>query len=113
MVNKQYNVQNCKSNKFKNYSPPPKRDTSAISTVPNPQINLDSDTEPQSLSNAQFKSITEDYTQCPGEIDPDGNCEPVSAKDLSIGDIGRFQYILQMDKEMVRTTIWVQETEMI
>ncbi|GAB0097869.1 hypothetical protein DMENIID0001_135480 [Sergentomyia squamirostris] len=103
MVNKQYNVQNSKAGKVKNYSPPPKRDLSAISTVPNPLLNnLDSaDVEPHSLSNVYVKNINEDYaSECPGE--DRFNCERVSAKELSMSDIGRFQYILQMDKEMVR-----------
>ncbi|XP_059608189.1 uncharacterized protein LOC132256028 [Phlebotomus argentipes] len=96
MVNKQYNVQNKTGKQPKNYSPPPKRDLSAISTVPN---IVDSDTEPQSLPNEYFRNITDNYSQCASEKDPD-SCDRVSAKELSIGDIGRFQYILQMDKEM-------------
>lgn len=100
MVNKQYNIQGSK--KGKNNSPPPNRSASVISSAPNPS-NLsgeDSISNENNCSQSVYgRNITyvhdDDFGVC------DENCERLNHKDLSINDIGRFQYILQMDREMV------------
>lgn len=112
MVNKQYNVQSAK--KSKNYSPPPNRNSvTVISSAPNPVAdvqksfnNLDRNNEavrterhPNQQHSVYGQNITyvhnDEFDIC------DDNCERLNHKDLSIKDIGRFQYILQMDREMV------------
>lgn len=106
MVNKQYNIQGSK--KGKNNSPPPNRSASVISSAPNPS-NLsgeDSISNENNCSQSVYgRNITyvhdDDFGVC------DENCERLNHKDLSINDIGRFQYILQMDREMV--SFWQQK----
>lgn len=118
MVNKQYNVQSSK--KLKTYSPPPNRSVSEISSAPNPTNsgnNLDTISEENNSklflaqnslkhqkkqSSAYGKNLTTYLQHNSDEFDIcDDNCERLNHKDLSIKDIGRFQYILQMDREMV------------
>lgn len=102
MVNKQYNIQGSK--KAKNNSPPPNRSASAvISSAPNPSNLSGADSNENNCSQSVYgRNITyvhnDDFGVC------DENCERLNHKDLSINDIGRFQYILQMDREMVSLT---------
>lgn len=123
MVNKQYNIQNAK--KSKNRSPPPNRNITVISNVPNPSTggpmtaasSLDSISEENNFrqnvkkSSAAFgrsnisylhnnTTVTDDYGV---SDDSASNCDrlPSAEHNTSIHDIGRFQYILQMDREMV------------
>ncbi len=106
MVNKQYTIQGSK--KAKNNSPPPNRSVSVISSAPNPSNLSAVDTISNESNNTQSvygQNITfvhnDDFGVC------DENCERLNHKDLSINDIGRFQYILQMDREMVRFFFFV------
>lgn len=117
MVNKQYNIQNSK--KSKNRSPPPNRNVSVISNVPNPSINtimssnsLESISEENNYRQKNINSeageknknsylnnnttVIDDYTITDGN---NSNCDRLAT--TSIHDIGRFQYILQMDREIV------------
>lgn len=100
MVNKQYNIQGAK--KAKNNSPPPNRSASVISSAPNPSniSAANSISNENNCAQSDYgRNITyvhnDDFGVC------DENCERLNHKDLSINDIGRFQYILQMDREMV------------
>lgn len=117
MVNKQYNVQSIQQ-KANGYSPPPNHKTttstsSVISQVPNPLgTNLD---QPSSI--LSFSSASDDISSPVNSVyiknitmfgDDDQNKETNAMtngseknKDLTIEDIGRFQYILQMDRETV------------
>lgn len=133
MVNKQYNIQNSK--KSKNRSPPPNRNVSVISNVPNPSSihtsmpsnSLDSISEENNYRQQQNNvgknnvnnsaaasefgknnnsylnnitnttSVNDDYGI---SDDNSSNCDRL-ATTTSIHDIGRFQYILQMDREIV------------
>ncbi|KAG4078593.1 hypothetical protein HA402_003240 [Bradysia odoriphaga] len=97
MVNKQYTIQGSK--KVKNNSPPPNRNVSVISNAPNPSNLSSADSNENNCSQSVYEqNITyvhnDDFGVC------DENCERLNHKDLSINDIGRFQYILQMDREM-------------
>lgn len=83
-------------------SPPPNRSVSVISSAPNPSNLSAVDTmssENDCSQSVYGQNITyvhnDDFGVC------DENCERLNHKDLSINDIGRFQYILQMDREMV------------
>jgi hypothetical protein len=115
MVNKQYNV-----NKTKSYSPPPLRSHPVVSSQPNPVGALAADARE---SNVEYLSEEVDfnvqqnvygrnialYNRGGGDDQEMVNDKSLSynqddrlsVKDLTISDIGRFQYILQMDKEMV------------
>lgn len=102
MVNKQYTIQGSK--KVKNNSPPPNRSVSVISNAPNPSHTTTTsscaDSNEQNCSQSVYEQNiayvhNDDFGVC------DENCERLNHKDLSINDIGRFQYILQMDREMV------------
>lgn len=102
MVNKQYNIQGSKKAKNNNNSPPPNRSASVISSAPNPLNSYgtaSSSNENNCSESVYGRNITyihnDDFGVC------DENCERLNHKDLSINDIGRFQYILQMDREMV------------
>ena len=118
MVNKQYNV-----NKTKNHSPPPLRSHPVVSSQPNPLSSLQSngggngghlkENNVEFLSeevkqnvygrNIAFYNNSRDAVR--DDINDDKNInynnDRLSVKDLTISDIGRFQYILQMDREMV------------
>lgn len=121
MVNKQYNIQNTK--KPKNRLTPPNK--TVISNVPNPSngglttaSSLDSISENnfrQNVKNASAAfgrsnisylhnntTVTDDYGVSDDSV---SDCDRLPSaqhkNDTSIHDIGRFQYILQMDREMV------------
>lgn len=94
MVNKQYNVQGLnKKMKQRNTMPAP--------------------TSPTSTTNAYLSKSNDSVFQN-DDFDVVDNCDVDTSKigssissiehhkDLSINDIGRFQYILQMDRELVR-----------
>lgn len=95
MVNKQYNVQGLnKKLKQQNSTPPPLPPTAATTNGHLANTNEDS-----AFHNDDFDVIdhSDDNTSKIGSSL--GSNE--HHKDLSINDIGRFQYILQMDRELV------------
>lgn len=110
MVNKQYNIQSTK--KSKNYSPPPNRCSTVISSAPNPTStvllagnNLDSLSEENNSSQSVYgRNIT--YLSSDHFGISDDNFEGLNNQNVSINDIGRFQYILQMDREMVSEIVF-------
>ena len=103
MVNKQYNIQKGgKGNK--NYSPPPSLRSALsiplVSSQPNPlqvatNINLDPHQEEKdnNINTVYGRNIT--YY---GDDSID-NGEHLTVKDLSISDIGRFQYVLPVEEK--------------
>lgn len=130
MVNKQYNVQNLGKNKSKNSNHTDTEVLKqTITVIPNESIlngSIDANNTYQS-QNAFERNITQQfYHSLNDSLDSvDGNhnnhrmtgddsmadivknsstgaTDNESQKHLSINDIGRFQYILQMDREMVR-----------
>lgn len=143
MVNKQYNVQILNKKSKQNQSPPPNRNVTVISSIPNPQqqsynitnnrlstdilnsahqqkhssatANTHFQPQPDKEQNVFGRNIT--YRN--DDFDLVDNCDENSKsgdssltrieqhKDLSINDIGRFQYILQMDREMVSFSIFL------
>lgn len=122
MVNKQYNVQNLNKNKTKNLNQIDAQTlNSSITVIPN-----DTNESYQS-QNAFERNITQQFYHSLNDsldehfdikhsMDGDDSMADIvknnitrdatdsdsqSQKHLSINDIGRFQYILQMDREMV------------
>lgn len=95
MVNKQYNVQGL-NKKLK------QRNTMPVPTSPTSTTNAYlSDTNDSVFQNDDFDVID----NCDVDTSKIGGSSISSIehhKDLSINDIGRFQYILQMDRELVR-----------
>lgn len=136
MVNKQYNVQNLSKNKTKNSNHiDTEALKQTITVIPNESIlngSIDANDTYQS-QNAFERNITQQfYHSLTDSLDfVDGNHnnhrmtgddsmadivknsgtgatdnDTQSQKHLSINDIGRFQYILQMDREMVRFSLF-------
>lgn len=120
MVNKQYTVQSVRKKSGNQSSPPPPppptRNVTVISSIPNPQqkykVNNISGLSTDILNSAHLqefpqssvygRNITyqnEDYTM----MDPmDNDADSTRTSSVkTINDIGRFQYILQMDREIV------------
>lgn len=132
MVNKQYNVQSLGKNKTKNSNNIDAQTLKqTITVIPNETINVNSSNGAndsyQSQQNAFERNITQQFyysitdsldghfdnkhiggDDSMGDIVKNSNstgatdADSQSQKHLSINDIGRFQYILQMDREMVR-----------
>lgn len=101
MVNKQYNVQGLnKKLKQQNTTTPPPSTPTTTST----HVHL-SNTNDNAFHNDDFDVIdhSDDNTSKVGSsLSSNGH-----HKDLSINDIGRFQYILQMDRELVSVCVTV------
>lgn len=98
MVNKQYNVQGLnKKLKQQNSSSPPPPTTSHIHLSSG--SGGDGGTDDSAFQNDDFDVIdhSDDNTSKIGSSLSSNE----QHKDLSINDIGRFQYILQMDRELV------------
>lgn len=129
MVNKQYNVHSLnKKSKHQQSRLPSERDIAVLSSVPNQQsqnsYNIAGSRAPannfkqshyhssspdnhSTSSNATYGqniSLNADFDILDNYAD--GNCknglhDPDKKTELTINDIERFQYILQMDREMV------------
>lgn len=93
MVNKQYNVQGL-NKKLKQQHSTPSQPPATTTT----HVHM-SNTIDRAFQNDDFDVIdhSDDYTSKIGSSLSSDELH----KDLSINDIGRFQYILQMDRELV------------
>lgn len=129
MVNKQYNVQNLSKNKTKNLNNIDAQTLNpSITVIPNDMNDT------YQSQNAFERNITQQFyhslndsldehfdikhTSSGDESMADsvknnntGATDTDSQKHLSINDIGRFQYILQMDREMVSLFFSQQPTK--
>lgn len=119
MVNKQYTVQSGsrKSPNRGSYPLPPNRNVTVLSRIPNPEqkynvSNIDDlsvdvvksghgQDAPDDVLDRSHPYCVEDYAIAEPSTDDDESRNTSDMKDISINDIGRFQYILQMDHEMV------------
>lgn len=128
MVNKQYNVQNINKNKAKFNHIDAETLKKSITVIPNSNdANQSQNAFERNLAQQFYHSITDSLdgnfdnnkyiatdNDSMGDIVKNSNsitgatdADSQSQKHLSINDIGRFQYILQMDREMVRHTFWL------
>lgn len=135
MVNKQYNVQSLNKKSKRNQSPPPNRSVTIISSYPSPQqsaYNINSNlnrlstdilssAQQQQAANHASSAFDRSFTYRHDDFDVVDSADEISKcgsyssaneqlathpqSDLSINDIGRFQYILQMDREMVSVCV--------
>lgn len=109
MVNKQYNIQKG-GKEPKKYSPPPSLRSALniplVSSQPNPmQIATNVSLDP--AQEQTEKSATTVYGRNITYYNDDSldNGEHLTVKDLSISDIGRFQYVLPVEEKQLVSTI--------
>lgn len=113
MVSKHYNIQTPKKMKQHyqhpvNSAPPSQttRQINVISSVPNPDHNSLKD-DRSLLPKNQLNYSKHNRAIDENNFVQDATCDRLNQhKELTIGDIGRFQYILQMDRELVRIKVF-------